>query len=367
MFSFRSHPRLQLVLARLKKERDGHRPWVLRSTFILVVFIILGIVIGWEFRTKTFHGNFSANPITPGGRVLSLSLDVVSVDPIARVVTLDWSILDDSCITSSYNTGDPLPSDSDCPLVNIYVDPNLLAPTQGNGNQPAQIGSSALASSDLSSMPIFQYNVSSLLLYASSFPIFRTSLVMYSTSGAIAGTSTKRTLERSPENYPFDTYASDVFMFGQTNDTSEFVALSIDEPTGIAFGFYVRGERFPDASAPPDPNAPPDFNDFVNLELSIKRAGLVKTYVIVVILAMWSISLGLVVISLKAVVFGHATDSAVLVVPAATLFAFTGLRSTLPGAPAGFDFVGTLPAIGFLLLAVLPCLHELGRELMYPL
>ncbi|KAI0044320.1 hypothetical protein FA95DRAFT_1562383 [Auriscalpium vulgare] len=286
---------------------------------------------------------------------MNLSVDVVTVDPIARVMTLDWQVIDDSCIPSNFLIGDPFPSN--CPLVNIYVDQNLLAPFQGNGNQPQPIGSSALSSSALSSTPIFQYNVSSLLLYASSSAVFRTTLAMYSRSGAIGGpVNNRRALERSPENYPFDTYATAVIMFAQTNDTSAFVTLSIDDPTGIAFGYYVKAKRlFEDQSAPVDPGF-----DFVYLPLVISRAALVKTYAIVAIMAMWSITLCLVAIALKAVVFGHTMDSAALVVPAATLFAFTSLRSTLPGAPAQFgaiiDFVGTLPAIALLLVATVICL-----------
>lgn len=41
-------------------------------------------------------------------------------------------------------------------------------------------------------------------------------------------------------------------------------------------------------------------------------------------------------IVLKAVAFGYQIEGTVLVVPVATLFAFTSLRTSLPGAPAAF-------------------------------
>ncbi|KAI0059255.1 hypothetical protein BV25DRAFT_1829309 [Artomyces pyxidatus] len=53
-------------------------------------------------------------------------------------------------------------------------------------------------------------------------------------------------------------------------------------------------------------------------------------------------------------------DATVLVVPVATLFAFTQLRGTMPGAPTGFgaiiDFVGTLPTLAFLVITTMFCL-----------
>ena len=39
------------------------------------------------------------------------------------------------------------------------------------------------------------------------------------------------------------------------------------------------------------------------------------------------------------VIFGYPQRPEVLVVPVATLFAFTGLRGTMPGAPAGFGAI----------------------------
>ncbi|PBK88229.1 hypothetical protein ARMGADRAFT_1120637 [Armillaria gallica] len=45
------------------------------------------------------------------------------------------------------------------------------------------------------------------------------------------------------------------------------------------------------------------------------------------------------------VVFGYRQRNEIIVVPIGTLFAFTQLRSTMPGAPKGFDFAGLLPCL----------------------
>ena len=39
------------------------------------------------------------------------------------------------------------------------------------------------------------------------------------------------------------------------------------------------------------------------------------------------------------VIFGYSQQVEVLVLPVATLFAVTGLRGTMPGAPAGFGAI----------------------------
>jgi len=49
-----------------------------------------------------------------------------------------------------------------------------------------------------------------------------------------------------------------------------------------------------------------------------------------------AISLVLLFITIKAMIFGYKVDVSVLLVPVATLFAFTTLRGSLPGVPSGF-------------------------------
>ncbi|TFY74664.1 hypothetical protein EWM64_g9350 [Hericium alpestre] len=95
------------------------------------------------------------------------------------------------------------------------------------------------------------------------------------------------------------------------------------------------------------------------------------------------ISLVFAVITIKCVLFGHGLEASILVIPVATLFAFTSLRAAMPGAPSGFgerdsastvssadlaslrtsgaivDFVGTLPSLAFLAVESFLCLMHL--------
>jgi len=74
-----------------------------------------------------------------------------------------------------------------------------------------------------------------------------------------------------------------------------------------------------------------------------------------------SLLLGLVtlmicLIMITTVFFGFRQRNEVVVVPIGTVFAFTQLRSTMPGAPEGFgdilDFAGVLPCLVLLSICV---------------
>jgi len=95
----------------------------------------------------------------------------------------------------------------------------------------------------------------------------------------------------------------------------------------------------------------------VDIVVSLKRGNLVKGFSLVVVLAICEyrtsalgsqvlartftcklglITLILLLVMLTCVFFGFRQKGEVLVVPVATLFAFTQLRQSMPGAPAGF-------------------------------
>jgi len=93
----------------------------------------------------------------------------------------------------------------------------------------------------------------------------------------------------------------------------------------------------------------------VDVVVTLKRGNLVKGFSLVVVLAICEyrtvlgsllartftcksglITLILLLVMLTCVFFGFRQKGEVLVVPVATLFAFTQLRQSMPGAPAGF-------------------------------
>lgn len=99
---------------------------------------------------------------------------------------------------------------------------------------------------------------------------------------------------------------------------------------------------------------------YADLYLLIHRATPIKLYVLIIIIALCTcftlhahevpahtslplaglITLLLLAISIKAVFFRYHVDVAVLMVPVGTLFAFTSLRTSMPGSPTSFGTSG---------------------------
>ncbi|KAK0492502.1 hypothetical protein EDD18DRAFT_1108887 [Armillaria luteobubalina] len=57
------------------------------------------------------------------------------------------------------------------------------------------------------------------------------------------------------------------------------------------------------------------------------------------------ITLMICLIMIATVFFGFRQRNEIIVVPIGTVFAFTQLRTSMPGAPEGFDFAGILPCL----------------------
>jgi len=88
----------------------------------------------------------------------------------------------------------------------------------------------------------------------------------------------------------------------------------------------------------------PDINDVI----AISRSGLVKTYVLVIVITMWAITLVFVLATILSIVFGYRQRVELLAIPVTVLFAFPQLRSSMPGAPLGgtiVDYIGVLPCL----------------------
>ncbi|PCH43611.1 hypothetical protein WOLCODRAFT_153664 [Wolfiporia cocos MD-104 SS10] len=70
------------------------------------------------------------------------------------------------------------------------------------------------------------------------------------------------------------------------------------------------------------------------------------------VVAIWLVTLTFLMACITNVFFGKGVRGELLVLPVATLFAFTALRGTMPGAPPGFgadiNFMGILPCLALL-------------------
>ncbi|PPQ76171.1 hypothetical protein CVT24_006597 [Panaeolus cyanescens] len=320
---------------RLSKYRKHLRWWIISCVVFLISAPILSIMLGLNLHTRDFE--YKKKPsVSFEGRTLLMQARLISADPALGTLTLDWNILGEKGVGVCYRESgveDPVVvakrrNLTACTDVQIFFDTNLL---RSNDHIASR-------SNDPPTRPIFRFNATSFALndVRGNTPMFRTELALFSTLDK----------QSSLIYYPFDEYSAEIFMFAQDVETNQTVGVDLDKARGIAVGFSTNVEPRTDVFVP---------GGMLNVLISLRRANLVRAYSIVATLAIWLITLILLLVMLTSVFFGFRQKGEVLVIPVATLFAFTQLRQSMPGAPPGFgdivDFVGLLPCLALLSLS----------------
>ncbi|KAH9892519.1 hypothetical protein C8Q73DRAFT_61394 [Cubamyces lactineus] len=286
--------------------------WGIFCAFLLVGIVCCSIAIGWRFRLKTFN---IADPDSVHDSIVQLSANLVDVDPSGQEMILDWDI-DYEC--------EPI----GCPDVNIYFDANTLRSDS----------SGSTISSNVKPDPIFMINGGNVLAMRNNTDR-RPSSLTFRTDVAITNAPTHRTLQ----SYPYDKYVTQLVFFAEEVATNDSVSIAIVKTTGIAVGFNVQLQNTTDIRD--------DFGTVIK-NIEVTRGPVVRLYAIFIVLVVWFVTLTFMATCVMNVFFGKGISSGVLVLPVGTLFAFTQLRGTLPGAPEGFgaviDFVGLLPCLAIL-------------------
>ncbi|KAI8993081.1 hypothetical protein BD414DRAFT_514125 [Trametes punicea] len=287
-----------------------HAPLVCATVLALV--ITASIAIGWRFRLRVFN---IADPDSFDNAIVQMSANLVDIDPIGQEMTLDWNI--------NYDC-DPI----GCPDVNVFFDANTLRSTSFGSQMPSNVKPD----------PIFTINGGNVLA-ARNNSDRRPSSLTFRTDVAITNGPTQRTLQ----SYPYDKYITRLVFFAEQVATNESVSIAIVDTTGIAVGFNAQLQNITEI--------PDDFGT-VTKNIEVTRGAVVRVYAIFVVLVVWFVTLTFMATCVMNVFFGKGISAGVLVLPVGTLFAFTQLRSTLPGAPEGFgaiiDFLGILPCLAIL-------------------
>ncbi|PBK88138.1 hypothetical protein ARMGADRAFT_1084777 [Armillaria gallica] len=239
---------------------------------------------------------------------------------------IEWSI--------DLYTCDP----GNCSEVNISFGTNLIAKAARHEDSPYI--------NNWFTDPIVVWNVSSSNLGSDGptrggyNPTFRTELII-----CLVGHNAQRVLEHSYASlvyYPFDRYNSEIFAFAQDASTKESVSLVLNSVTGRILGlkietdFIARGdtayweEEFP-------------AKEVIDMRVTLQRSTLVIAYCLII-----TFTFCLSTLAQGYCPYGHSRNE-IVVVPIGTVFSFTQLRSSMPGAPEGFgfilDFAGLLPCL----------------------
>ncbi|KAF8810245.1 hypothetical protein BYT27DRAFT_7186689 [Phlegmacium glaucopus] len=308
-----------------ENEETGNRRiivrwWIAACLSFLLLSPAISVLLGLNLHARDFQ--YLDNKSTFDGRTVLLEVVLISVNPSTSTLTMDWTFIGESQSNCS-------PSNlSACSDINIFFDNNLLRSADPT----------LLRNSDRPSQPIFRFNASAFALkdIVANTPTFRTELALFSPGNH----------QSSLIYYPFDSYSAEIFIFAQDTSTNATMGLRVASTRGIAVGFKTNTVTRPNVYIPAG---------MVDIVITISRGNLIKTYSIVVTIAIWMITLILLLVMITTVLFGFRQKGEVLVIPVATLFAFTQLRQTMPGAPPGFgdivDFVGLLPCLALLSLS----------------
>ncbi|KAF8980349.1 hypothetical protein BDQ17DRAFT_1337819 [Cyathus striatus] len=259
--------------------------------FILLCLIVTVLTVGIKFQVNDFTGV----DLSDTNSSVSRNADLSSVDPLASTLLMRWYITGDSCFDDT--------SDSSCGPVDIYFDTNSGDVERTNQGE---------------TLPLFTWYLDQYNKYNKynnielMFPNFGTTLPLPD-----SGTT---------QFYPFDV------LYGMENTTE--VATMVNIAVGYTYGVVLTRLGISGFEITFDSTVRGSYINFIQLE----RSGLIKAYVISIVIGIWLITfvfLG----SVMKIVFGYGQPKEALAVPIATLFAFTTLRGTMPGAPPGFGTV----------------------------
>ncbi|KAF9471880.1 hypothetical protein BDN70DRAFT_868898 [Pholiota conissans] len=309
--------------SQLIRHRNHLRWWIGSCVAFVAVCPVISVLIGLNLHARDLFFVPAPEPTPYVGRQVLMDIALISMDPMEQTMTLDWTFVGEemSPCSAANLTG--------CTDINIFFDDNLLSD-----------GSDTIKNSNRPTVPIFIHNASAFAItdIVANTPTFRTDLTIFSPA------------DRSSSliYYPFDN--AEIFIFAQDASTNNTIGIKVARTRGIADGFKTRAYTRPGVTIPPG---------MLDIVIDIDRGNLVKAFSIVAVISIWMITLILLLVMLTCVFFGFRQRGEVLVIPVATLFAFTQLRGSMPGAPEGFgrylpvrtDFVGLLPCLALLSLS----------------
>ncbi|KAF7349141.1 hypothetical protein MVEN_01436400 [Mycena venus] len=307
---------------------------IVPGLFFLVWTLIL---LSLQGQSYAFSREEATAGSLPPSNFFTFVTNVISVDLNSLTLSLLWYPgAYGGCIATTNLTNE----ETEPHMIEIFLDPTL-AP----GNSPS--GSSNTAPGD----PIYRLDVTSFCnfgnpLYVNDLPVFQSDLRLVPWPLKISrqnGSVDGETLVTSTvHKYPRDVYHALVNMTAKDSVTNETLQIEIII-TALVPGFIVRSQPLSSRS---------DANYIMSITLH--RSIAAQLYVILVSGCILGVSCILLAVSLDIWLFGYTPRVELLVLPIATLFAFTQLRQTLPGVPSAgtdIDFFINLPCFVLLALA----------------
>ncbi|KAK0463389.1 hypothetical protein IW261DRAFT_1575742 [Armillaria novae-zelandiae] len=144
--------------------------------------------------------------------------------------------------------------------------------------------------------------------------------------------------------YPYDIYYVRIFVFAWDISTHTPVHLLLKEFVGVITGIHTLTTVIS-----PLYHHGHSISNSTQIIATLQRSTLVIVYCVIITITFWMVTLMICLIMIATVFFRFRQRNEIVVVPIGTVFAFTQLRASMPGAPEGFgdtlDIVGLLPCL----------------------
>ncbi|PCH44536.1 hypothetical protein WOLCODRAFT_145036 [Wolfiporia cocos MD-104 SS10] len=275
--------------------------WIIVSVSLVLAIVSISMSIGWSMRLSGFAGVQNLDIwYTDNPTAVRLRTNLVAIDSEAQTMTLDWWV-DYRC---PYQ---------DCLDVDVYIDRNYLrSKDESSDNSSTHIPD-----------PIFVINGTEYL-YQTRHSDYRYGSAQFRTIWAITNVYAGG---RSAQAYPFDKYFATLICWAETSPGAESVKVGIVYTGGIVVGYNVILEDRMSGDAP---------GGTLLKNMVVTRGLVIRLYTVIIVLAIWLITLVLLFGCITTVIFGKGVKPDLLVLPVTALFSFTSLRATFPGAPDTF-------------------------------
>ncbi|KAK0215409.1 hypothetical protein IW262DRAFT_1465017 [Armillaria fumosa] len=246
---------------------------------------------------------------------ITLQAILVSADIQHATMVVEWSVQGDICSYSPTVNGS---------VIEIFFIANLAPSDPKHTDGPYN--------NNMPSDPIFTWNCSKGILdYISGLnPVtFRTELTLVVDSSDNSGRVSL---------YPFDHYSTTISAFAQNAPTNDSIAVDLTSTTALVLLIFESSGNL-DGSV----------FEVTSISFKLQHSTIIIAYCLIITVTFWMVTLMICLIMIATVFFGFRQWNEIVVVPIGTVFAFTQLRASMPGAPEGFgdilDFAGILPCL----------------------
>ncbi|KAK0229687.1 hypothetical protein EDD85DRAFT_973526 [Armillaria nabsnona] len=252
----------------------------------------------------------------------------------------EWSIIWDTCINHDMN--------NNCTAIKIFFD---TIPFWRNFSPSDPRHDNGPYSNNRPTDPIFIWNATyfaqELANYNRNSLTFRAELTLFTHDVSYLSA------------YPFDSYYADIVIFAQDVFTNNSVCIDLSTSYGLVTGIKTTTDAVEYSLWRPKDESVflQGLQGTIHIYMNLQRSTLVIAYCLIITITFWMVTLVICLIMIATVFFGFRQRNEIVVVPIGTVFAFTQLRASMPGAPDGFgdilDFAGLLPCFVLLLISAI--------------